>query len=64
MALRLAVRRSVTACNGVARVFTYEPVFGRRYASAMAVPTESQAEETKNDYLVRIIPTNDRDVAN
>ena len=55
MALRLAVRRSGTACNGVTRVFTYGPILARRNASAMAVPTESQAEEPKNDYLVSVI---------
>ena len=52
MALRLAVRRSGAAYNGVARVFTQEPGLSTRNASAMAVPTESQPEMTNNDFSV------------
>lgn len=55
MALRLAVRRTGAVCNGVTRVSIHEPVLSRRNASAMAVPTDSQAEETKHDYSVSFI---------
>lgn len=54
MALRLTARRAGGVCNGVARVFSRDPVFSTRNASAMAVPIHSQAEETKNDYSVRV----------
>ena len=57
MALRSLARRPGAVTNGVARVFSYEPALSRRNASAMAVPTQSQAEETKNDYAVSIIST-------
>ena len=56
MALRLAVRQSGTACNGVARIFTPKLLHSRRNASAMAVQTESLAEESKIDYLVSLLP--------
>ena len=58
MALRLATRRSGAASNGLARVFSHEPVFSRRNASAIAVPTQSQAEETKDDYIVSVASHN------
>lgn len=50
MALRLAIRRSAVICNGIARASVHEQVLSRRNASAMAVPTESQPERTKNDF--------------
>lgn len=52
MALRLAIRRSAVICNGIARASVHEQVLSRRNASAMAVPTESQPERTKNDFSV------------
>ena len=54
MALRHAVRRSRTVYNGICKIPVHEPVIPKRNASAMAVPTESQPEETKNDYTVRL----------
>ncbi len=52
MALRLAIRRSRAVCDSCARVIVYEPVLSRRNASAIAVPAQSRAEETKHDYSV------------
>lgn len=56
MALRLTARRAGGAYNGIARGLSHESIFSRRNASAMAVPTQSQAEETTNgyDYSVRV----------
>jgi hypothetical protein len=52
MPLRVATRRLITVCNGngPSRVAT------RRNASAMAVPTSSQPEQTYCDISVRIPP--------
>lgn len=63
MALRLPIRRPGAVCNGIARVFSQEPVYpSRRNASAMAVPTQSQTQATNNDYSVSVVPTNQLDL--
>lgn len=52
MALRLAVRRSSAVCNCVANASIREIVYIRRNASAMAVPTSSQPEQSANEIHV------------
>ena len=64
MALRHAVRRSRTAYNGIYKNVVHEPVIPKRNASAMAVPTQSQPEETKNDYTARLPHVNPIERAN
>ena len=54
MALRNAVRRSITVYSIVYKNAVHEPIIPKRNASAMAVPTQSQPEETKNDYTARL----------
>ena len=53
MALRIAARRSSAAFHCIANASVREPAFVRRNASAMAVPTSSQPEQTGNDIYVR-----------